>query len=151
MSDHRNHALLALERAGLTLAEWVRLGAVERARLPGIGRRLATALDDLHAEQRGTLVVTRHHALIEYMREIGIVGDDAQVLAHATPDDVSGRHVIGVLPLHLAAMALSVTEVPLALRADERGTELPIERLREIAGDPVTYTVAVRATRRPGR
>ena len=41
-----------------------------------------------------------------------------------------------------AALAESVTEVPLALTPADRGADLPVERVREIAGDPVTYEIA---------
>ena len=43
-----------------------------------------------------TIVVTRHPALIDYLREIGVVtGDDVRVIESATPDDVRGRRVVG--------------------------------------------------------
>lgn len=88
------------------------------------------------------VVVTRHPALVALLRERGLIGADARVIAHASADDVRGRHVIGVLPLSLAALAASVTEVPLALGPADRGAELGIERLRAIAGEAVTYRVA---------
>lgn len=87
------------------------------------------------------IVVTRHAALVELLRERGIIGDDARVIAHATPNDVRGQHVIGVLPLSLAAIAASVTEVSLNLSPEDRGKELPIERLREIAGPARSYKI----------
>ena len=87
------------------------------------------------------IVVTRHPALVALLRERGIISDDVTVIAHATPDQVRGQHVIGVMPLSLAALAASVTEVPLALTPDDRGRELDITRLRQIAGEPVTYRV----------
>jgi len=87
------------------------------------------------------LVVTRHPALVDYLRERGLVGDGVEVLTHATADDVRGRHVYGVLPLFLASEAARVTEIPLALVPEMRGQELDIETLRRIAGSPVTYVV----------
>ena len=75
-----------------------------------------------------TIVVTRHPALVEYLTEIGLLPNGVTVLIHVTPEDVVGKHVIGVLPLHLAALA-------------DRGVELDLARMREIAGDPVTYRV----------
>jgi len=87
------------------------------------------------------LVVTRHPALVDYLREQGLVGDGVEVLTHASVEDVRGRHVYGVLPLFLAAEATKVTEIPLALTPEMRGKELDIETLRKIAGEPVTYVV----------
>ncbi len=88
------------------------------------------------------IVVTRHKALVELLRERGIIDEAATVLEHVTdPAQIAGQDVIGVLPLSLAAGAASVTEIPLALTPDDRGKELSIERLREIAGEAATYTV----------
>jgi hypothetical protein len=87
------------------------------------------------------IVVTRHPALIQLLLERGIVQDGTEVVGHATAEMVRGRHVIGVLPMELAAEAGMVTVVPLALEPADRGTEIRIERLREIAGEPKTYRV----------
>lgn len=88
-----------------------------------------------------SIVVTRHPALVELLIERGIVEQGTPVITHATPEQVAGKDVIGVLPLSLAALANSVTEIPLALTPDMRGKELSIETLRSIAGEAVTYKV----------
>lgn len=90
-----------------------------------------------------TVVVTRHPALVDLLRERGIVDEGARAIEHAAPSDVSGKHVIGVLPLALAALAESVTEIPLKLTPEMRGKEIDIDTLRAIAGDAVTYKVEV--------
>jgi hypothetical protein len=91
-----------------------------------------------------TVVVTRHTALVEYLREIGLlVGDGAHVLSHVSEEEVAGKDVIGVLPFRLAAVANTVTEVPLALTPEDRGQELGLDRIRAIAGVPVTYKVTM--------
>ena len=90
-----------------------------------------------------TVVVTRHASLIELLRERGLVDDSARVLSHATPDDVRGARVIGVLPLSLAALADSIVEVPLALTPEMRGRELTLDELRAVAGEATTYRVRV--------
>lgn len=87
------------------------------------------------------LIVTRHPGLVEHLRRTGLITGGEPVVEHAAPADVRGRHVIGVLPLHLAAEAASVTEVPLNLGPDDRGRELSAERVAEVAGPPVTYQV----------
>lgn len=87
------------------------------------------------------IVVTRHPALVALLVERGLVKEDVEVISHATPEQVAGKDVIGVLPLNLAALAASVTEVPLALTPELRGKELDLEILREIAGEAVTYKV----------
>lgn len=89
------------------------------------------------------VVITRHPALVELLIEKGLIPQGTNVITHANPDDVRGKDVIGVLPLSLAALAASVTEIPLTLAPEDRGKELGIDRLRQIAGEPVTYKVAI--------
>ncbi len=90
-----------------------------------------------------TVVITRHPALVELLIERGIIAEGTPVIKHATLRDVRGKHVVGVLPLSLAVAAEKVTEIPLALTEGDRGKELDIQRLREIAGPPVTYKVEI--------
>ena len=89
------------------------------------------------------IVITRHEALVALLRERGLIGDDVRVISHATSEDVRGKHVIGVLPLSLAALAASVTEISLTLSPELRGKELDLETLRQVAGEAVTYQVTV--------
>jgi hypothetical protein len=92
------------------------------------------------------LVVTRHAPLVTVLRERGLIDADTPVLTHIEdPSVLYGKHVIGVLPHHLSSQCKSITEVPMALTADDRAAmsagDLSVERTREIAGDPVTYVV----------
>lgn len=88
------------------------------------------------------IVVTRHPALVTLLIERGLIEPDTPVIAHATPEDVFGKHVFGVLPLWLASYAEIVTEIPLALTEElrERG-ELDLDTLRAIAGEARSYKV----------
>lgn len=87
------------------------------------------------------LVVTRHSGLVEYLREEGLIGPDAEIVPHATVENVLGRHVIGVLPYPLAEYAASVTIIPLQIPPDLRGMELSVAQVRALAGAPRTYVV----------
>lgn len=87
------------------------------------------------------IVVTRHEGLVAYLREIGLIDASTPVVAHASIETVVGKHVIGVLPLSLAAAATRVTEIPMALPQELRGKELSLEDMRRFAGAPVTYVV----------
>lgn len=87
------------------------------------------------------LVVTRHQALAEYLREIGVADEKTQVVEHATPEMIQGKHVCGVLPHSLSCLTASFTEVPLNLTPEMRGKELSLDDLRNVAGEPVTYKV----------
>lgn len=88
-----------------------------------------------------TIIVTRHKALVQYLIETGMVTAETPVISHVTSKDVEDKHVIGVLPMHLAALAATVTEVPLDIPAELRGKELDLEQVRRFAGDPVKYSV----------
>lgn len=93
-------------------------------------------------EADSPVVVTRHPALVEYLTELGVVPAGTEVVTHATAEQVRGRHVFGVLPLHLAADAASVTEVTLRVPAELRGVELTLEQVRQFAGPLVEYKVS---------
>jgi len=87
------------------------------------------------------VVVTRHANLVAYLVERGIVTGDVVVLSHVTAADVTGRHVVGVLPFHLAVHAVSVTVLDLDIPAALRGVELSVEQLRQFGGAVTTYRV----------
>ena len=87
---------------------------------------------------KDVVIVTRHPALVALLRERGIEG---RVLTHASPEDVRGRHVVGVLPLHLAALADLVTVPVMELRPEDRGRELTLEEVRERFRGLETYSV----------
>jgi len=56
-----------------------------------------------------TIIVSRHPAAIEWLRATHPEFAEAPVLASATADDVRGKHVVGNLPLSLAAEAAMVS------------------------------------------
>ena len=87
------------------------------------------------------LVVTRHPGLVEYLRELGLATENTVVVSHATPENVAGKHVCGVLPHNLSCLTASFTEIPLNLPAELRGQELTVEQVRQYAGEPETYRV----------
>ena len=56
------------------------------------------------------LVITRHPALVEYLKEIKLVDADVEVIEHASPEMVKDRCVYGVLPHSLSCLTKSFTE-----------------------------------------
>jgi len=88
-----------------------------------------------------TIVVTRHQALVEYLRERGIISGDEMVISHATRDDVHGKRVIGVLPLDLAAEAEEVVVVALDMPPEKRGHELTVEEIEQYTTGIYVYRV----------
>ena len=88
------------------------------------------------------VIVTRHQALVEYLRCKNAVAVDVEVIAHITsPEQVAGKVVAGVLPLHLAAAAEAIVNVQLNLPPDLRGVELTLEQVEQYAAGIQAYRV----------
>jgi hypothetical protein len=85
------------------------------------------------------VLVTRHEALVEYFSNMGITFD--KVIAHATAEDVTGNDVYGVLPLHLASLANTVTTVGMSLPAEMQGKELSLTDIETYFTGMSTYKV----------
>ena len=85
------------------------------------------------------VLVTRHEALVEYFKELGIKFD--KVISHATEEDVRGNDVYGVLPLRLASLANTVTTIDMNLPAEMRGKELSLTDIEKYLVDISTYKV----------
>ena len=81
------------------------------------------------------VIVTRHPALVEFLRELGVEGS---VVSHATEETVKGKHVFGVLPFRLASKCGRFTEVSLNIPAEWRGKEIPLEVMRGL--NPILTT-----------
>lgn len=88
---------------------------------------------------KNTVIVTRHRSLIAWLRQRGITG---QVLPRARAADVAGKHVIGVLPLHLAALAETISTVDMPdLPDDLVGRELTVEQMDAAGARLQAYVV----------
>lgn len=85
------------------------------------------------------VLVTRHQALVQYFANMGITFD--KVITHATAEDVMNNDAYGVLPLHLASLANTVTTVDMDLPAEMRGKELSLEDIKKYLVDISTYKV----------
>ena len=89
-----------------------------------------------------TVVVTRHESYVQYLVNIGLIESGVEVVAHATAETVTGKHVItSGLPLHLAALAAKLTTVPLHVPPELRGKELTLEQVEQYAKPPASYVV----------
>ena len=107
-----------------------------------LGRKAEITLDDLMEGSAGSaIIVTRHPALVTILVDDGIAPAGTPVISHASPEDVGGKHVYGVLPLALAAEASKVTEIALRLPAELRGVELSEEQVRQHMSGICTYKV----------
>ena len=92
------------------------------------------------------VIVSRHAGAVEWLESRrGITG---KVIAHAAPEDVRGKVVIGALPLHLAALAERVGSIDMPqLAAADRGRDLTPEEM-DAAGAHLSWYV-VAATTQP--
>ena len=86
------------------------------------------------------IIVSRHPAAVEWLRQQVPELVDAPVLAEATAEDVRGKIVYGNLPLHLAAAAYAVVAIEFSGQPP-RGREYSVAGM-EVAGAHLrTYTV----------
>ena len=85
------------------------------------------------------VVVTKHTAFAQLVRERGMVGADTPVLSKVHKLDVADKDVLGTLPVHLAAEAKSITTIRFKIPPNLRGRELPLEELRKYAGEAHTF------------
>lgn len=87
------------------------------------------------------IVVTRHRSLVLYLIELGLIDENTKIIPHAQPDDIRGKHAIGVLPYWLSSKAAKYTELQLRLPFEKRNKELTLDEIKFHSKDPVTYIV----------
>jgi hypothetical protein len=90
------------------------------------------------------IIVTRHPAVVVWLRENVPELADAPILTSATRADVAGRHVYGVVPLDLADAAWRVSVI--AFDRPPRGAEYSVEEMRAAGARLMTYTVVESST-----
>ncbi len=96
------------------------------------------------AVKRPPLIVTRHPALVDYIREIGLATGEIEVIPRASTHDVAGRIVYGVLPYAIAACAEALIYIPLFPPPHVKKGDYTLEEIRKWAGRPVEYKVTGR-------
>ena len=85
-----------------------------------------------------SIIVTRHEGAVEWLKQNYVVG---KVISHATAEDVRGKVVYGVLPLHLAAEAEAVWIIQMDLPAELRGKDLTPDQMDACGAKLVKYEV----------
>ena len=130
--------------------EWANIAArhaekigIENARnLLGVGNypdlpALDAALATLRKDE--LVIATRHAGLVEWLNGRGYNG---RVVERATPSDILNKHVIGKLPMHLSAIAASVTNIHVPnVPEEKRGKELSADELDKYLAYMRTYVV----------
>lgn len=92
-----------------------------------------------------TIIVTRHDNLAAVLHERGVNPSTPRISHVDAPQQIEGKHVIGVLPHHLSSRAASVTEIPMRWSEQDREAlqrgDVDLDATRKAAGDPITYVV----------
>ncbi|MGH7756809.1 MAG: CRISPR-associated protein Csx16 [Vulcanimicrobiaceae bacterium] len=86
-----------------------------------------------------TVIVSRHPAAVQFIQRFDGYRNVA-VLNHATLDDVRGKHVIGNVPLRLAAAARKVTVIEFS-GEPPRGQEYTVADMVAAGASLRTYSV----------
>lgn len=87
------------------------------------------------------IVVTRHKVLVQYLMMKKMIDNSTKVITHANPDEIKGKHVIGILPYWLACHAEQYTQISLRLPPEKRDQELTVEDIDFYIKKPETYVV----------
>ena len=123
-------------------SEWSRYYQGERQPLSP-GEAATLGLEEFE-EEKVTLVITEHAAVVDFLVERGLVQEGTRVVSSATKEDVRDRHVIGDLPLDVAAVARSVTSIEFSgpLVAGEEG--VTVKQVRDLFRGTKRFSVSGR-------
>lgn len=87
------------------------------------------------------IIVTRHPALKQYLINKGIASETTLVVDHVMEEDIRGKNVAGILPLHLASVANSIITVELVVPLEMRGKELSLEDMENFCNGLRKFSV----------
>ncbi len=94
---------------------------------------------DIRAALSDSIIVTRHAGMVEWLARRGITGE---VKSQVTAEDVRGKRVYGVLPLHIAAEAAEVVTVDMPkIKQEQRGQDLSPEEMDAAGACLTTYRI----------
>ncbi|MCK9520157.1 MAG: CRISPR-associated protein Csx16 [Candidatus Omnitrophota bacterium] len=78
-------------------------------------------------EEKKTIIVTRHPGALGWLRKHHPELGEVEVVSHASPDQIQGARVVGVLPVNLAALCGEYWHLSMEVPPDYRGKELSCE------------------------
>lgn len=73
-----------------------------------------------------TTSIDIQHQIVHISNSL-VGSDDVRIISHATPEDVAGNRVIGILPEELSSLAAEYWKLSMVVPADYRGEELTVE------------------------
>ena len=91
---------------------------------------------------REKIIVVRYPAMAELYIRAGLCDKDTRVVGFANPDDLRDKDAYGVLPLHLACHANSITEIPIVAGKNVGSLMHDPDLLEAYARQPIRYTVS---------
>ena len=128
------------EAVGCRMQEFPSLSTEQKSHILQICKMWDVEKKPLPKAAVDPVIVTRHAGLVAWLETQEITGE---VISHVTsPDQVAGRVVYGILPLHLAAEAEEVVVVDMPrLPAELRGVDLTPEQMEEAGATLSRYRV----------
>ena len=93
------------------------------------------------------IITSRHKAIVPYLHRKRIIrpnsnGEFPDVMMRASLEDIKGKHVFGQLPLHMAAVADTMSKYPMRVPKEWRKRELTMKQFEDcITGDLETYRI----------
>ena len=91
--------------------------------------------------QDDKIIVVKYPELVKYYIEIGLCSPGTPHLPYATEEDVRGKHVYGIVPVYLASLAKSVTEVPVLAGNKIARVMSDVNLIRQYAKPPKRYVI----------
>ncbi len=92
-------------------------------------------------EEYEQILVSKHPNLADYLIMHNVVNKDIERKDHVRPEDIHGKHVIGVLPLSMACHAALYTEIPLRIDHDKRNQVMSIDEIGYCIQKPRTFRI----------
>ncbi len=87
------------------------------------------------------IIVTKHEAIAKYIRASGLAPAETPCYSSVSPAFVKGCHVLGIVPLSIAACAELFTEVKVTLPPSAYDKELTFDQVCAVIKEVRTYKI----------
>ena len=88
-----------------------------------------------------TIIVTRHSGALDWLRKHHPELGDAEIVSHASQDQIAGARVVGVLPVNLAAKCGEYWHLSMDIPPEARGKELSCEDMEHLGCSIQRYRI----------
>lgn len=90
-----------------------------------------------------TIIVTRHPGALDWLQKHHPELGEADVVSHASADQITGVRVVGVLPIDLAALCGEYWHLSMEVPPEYRGKELSCEDMERFGCSIRRYSIEV--------